>query len=305
MTRDDAPRPGDAPESAIGRLLVSHGARIHALARRLCGNRSDAEDLVQDVFMQAFRRWPTYRGEGDPAAWLYAIARRAALRRIGRRRRADRVPSFSQLLPWTETSVSALVADPRAGSAQVEAQRREAIDALQSAIARLPEHFRLPLVLKEVTEMSLADTARLLGLKEDTVKTRLHRARLLLRQVLEGAAPRAQAPPPIYEKQVCLDLLKAKLEAMDAGRDASLGRTQGEMCDRCRAVFAELDLVQDACAGLADGDVPAALRARILRAIAGQGGGGAAFRSGRGRPPVTPGAAAVDRRPPARAPRRA
>ena len=271
------------------RLLASHGARIHALARRLCGNRSDAEDLVQEVFLQAFRRWHTYRGDGDPGAWLYAIARRACGRHLRRSRRGLRaVPAFSQLLPWAETSVSTIVADPSSRSADVEAQRHEAIDAVQAAIPRLPEHFRLPLVLKEVTGMSLADTARLLGLKEDTVKTRLHRARLLLRQVLEGATPRSLAPRPIYEKQVCLDLLKAKLTAMDAGRDASLGRTQGELCARCRAVFAELDLVQDACASLAGEEIPAALRARILRALAEQEPESGSQNRRRGRPPVGP-----------------
>jgi hypothetical protein len=82
----------------------------------------------------------------------------------------------------------------------------------------------------------------------------------------EGRA--VEAPAPIYEKQVCLDLLKAKMESMDrGGTGAGFRVPQAEVCARCRAVFRELDMVQDACAQMAGGELPAALKGKILAAI--------------------------------------
>jgi hypothetical protein len=78
-----------------------------------------------------------------------------------------------------------------------------------------------------------------------------------------------KAPIPIFEKQVCLDLLKAKLEAMDRGGVAhGFAVPQAEVCARCRAVFRELDLVQNACAQLGEGSMPNPLRRKILAALA-------------------------------------
>jgi hypothetical protein len=152
--------------------------------------------------------------------------------------------------------------------AGVNAARAEAIANVQSEIARLPEHLRIPLVMKDVLELSVEDTASGLGLAENTVKTRLHRARLALRKAMTSKAGAAKAPAPVFEKQVCLDLLKAKFTAMDRG-GAAAGFTvpQAELCARCRAVFRELDLVQDACARLGAGQLPASVHARILNAI--------------------------------------
>ena len=77
--------------------------------------------------------------------------------------------------------------------------------------------------------------------------------------------PTRDAKAPTYEKQVCLDLLKAKLDAMDHGRGFPIG--QGIVCERCRAVFAELDLAQNTCARLAEGAMPKRVLVTILRAI--------------------------------------
>ena len=252
---------------AVALLVDSHGPRLHALAVRMCRNRADAEDMVQDVFLQALRKWHTFRGEAQPGTWLYAIAARACRSRSRRKGGTDaRQVPVSQLMPWSETTVMELAAAP-AGH-EDESERKEAVARVQSEIARLPEHLRMPVVLKEVLGMSVEDVAAALGLAENTVKTRLHRARLALRKAMTAKAARVAAPPPIYEKQVCLDLLKAKMEAMDRGGTAAGERVpQAEVCARCRAVFRELDFVQDACAQMGHGQMPAALREKILRAL--------------------------------------
>jgi len=269
--------PGGDPAEAVKRLLDRHGGRIHALARRLCRNADDADDLVQETFLAAFRKWHTFRGEADAGTWLYTIALRG-----GRRRFRQRKPTpLSQLLPWTETTVSAVAAAPR--GREDAAERRESIDAVQRAIAALPEHLRVPIVLKEVCELPVEEVAATLGLAANTVKTRLHRARLALRKAFTREATPVPAPAPIYEKQVCLDLMKAKLEAMDRGRGFAI--PQAEVCARCRAVFRELDLVQDACADLGRARMPAATRRAILAAIAERDGAERERPARRGRPP--------------------
>lgn len=262
------PAPGTPAHDAVPALLRRYGARIHALALRLCRHRADADDLVQDVFLQALRKWHTFKGDADPGTWLYTIAVRACSARHRRRGGIDRrTPALSQLMPWTETTVMRAAAAPT--GSEDRAERAEAVERVQSEIARLPEFLRIPLVLKEVLGVPVNDVGRSLGLTESTVKTRLHRARLALRKAMTARAPAVQAPAPTYEKQVCLDLLKAKLEAMDrGGAHAGLVIPQAEVCARCRAVFRELDLVQDACAQMAEGVMPAHVRAAVLKAIA-------------------------------------
>ncbi len=259
--------PGSDAARAIPVLLEKHGPRIRALAMRLCGNAADADDMVQSVFMQAFRKWHLFRGDADPGTWLYAIAARMCRDRSRCKGGVNRrVPAMSQLMPWAETTVMEVAAAPE--GEQDAAERNEAIASVQGAIVRLPEHLRLPLVLKDVLEMSIEDVAEALGLVENTVKTRLHRARLALRKIMTAKASHVPAAAPIYEKQVCLDLLKAKMDAMDRGGSSAGFRVpQAEVCARCRAVFRELDLVQDACSELGKGELPASLRAAIKRAI--------------------------------------
>lgn len=266
------PAAGTPADIAIPQLVELQGPRLYSLASRLCGNASDAEDMVQDVFLQAYRRWGTFRGDANPGTWLYAIAARSCKARLRRRGGIDRrMPALSQLMPWNDRRVVDVDGgdDASRGGPVTQAIERESARAVHAAITTLPEHFRVPLVLKEMLELSIEDVAAALGIKPETVKTRVHRARLLLRSaiVARRGVPTRSAPAPSYERQVCLDLLNAKLAAMDRGVAFPVG--QDVVCARCRAVFAELDLARDACAQLAHGAMPARVRAAILRAVRG------------------------------------
>lgn len=266
MPRD--PLPGSDAGEAVAALLARYGPRLRALALRLCGHRDDADDMVQDVFLRAYCGWDKFNGRSSAGTWLHAIAARSCRARSRRKGGIDRrMPAVSQLMPWTETTVMALAAN--APEEAPAAERNEAIERVQAEIVRLPEHLRLPLLLKEVLQLDVAQTASALGLAENTVKTRVHRARLALRKAMTARAPAITAPKPIYDQRVCIDLLKLKMDALDRGGTAA-GFTvpQAEVCARCRAVFQELDLVQDACVQMATGIMPKALRARILRSIA-------------------------------------
>lgn len=251
---------------AIPLMLEKHGGMLHAVALRLCGNKADAEDVVQEVFLQAFRKWHTFEGRSDVGSWLYTIAARSCKARTRRKGGIDtRMPAVSQLMPWNETTVMEIATLPEGDES--EAERGEAVARVQGEITRLPEHLRLPLVLKEVMGMSVEDTASALYLATNTVKTRLHRARLALRKAMMAKGKAVEAPLPIYEKQVCLDLLKAKMEAMDRGDTGGGKIPQAEVCARCKAVFKELDLVHDACARLAEGHLPEKVRSAVMRAL--------------------------------------
>ena len=267
LAKPPSPVPGTPAADAIPALLDLHGPKLHALAMRLCGHRADADDMVQEVFLQAFRKWHTFKGKADSGTWLYAIAARSCKARTRRKGGIDRrMPALSQLMPWRETTMMEAAAASEGEEDQTE--RNEAVARVQREISRLPEFLRLPLVLKEVMGMSVEDTASAMGLAENTIKTRLHRARLALRKAMTAKAAAVDAPAPIYEKQVCLDLLKAKMEAMDrGGTSAGFKVPQADFCARCRAVFRELDLVQDACTHMGDGPMPARLRRAILKAI--------------------------------------
>jgi RNA polymerase sigma-70 factor (ECF subfamily) len=263
---------------ALPQLLEEHGGRLYRMSMKLCGHPEDAEDLVQDIFLIALKKWDQFHGDAHPTTWLYSIAARACGRK--RRKRAGeprRMESLSELLPRPADDVvdlAPLSAGANGGEDPFQAQlRREAREAVETAIAELPFHFRMPLVLKEIAELPVADVAAILGIKEATVKTRLHRARLLLRQALEDVLPKKSAPPPDHDRRICLDLLKAKQEALDRGVPFAV--PPGELCTRCAALFGTLDLGQDLCVELSGdlrGDgLPGPLRQALLEAFQEEG----------------------------------
>ena len=257
------------PGEAIQRLMKDSGDKIFGLGLKLCGNRQDAEDLVQETFLQAFRKWDQFEGRSKPSSWLYTIAARICQRR--HRRRAgepSRLESLEELLPVGEETV----VDLRSGQDGPFADRlhREAVEVVDDALAGLPVEFRLPLVLKEIAELSLREIAGILGVKEATVKTRVHRARMALRREVAAVLPRRSAAAANHPRQICLSLLRSKLEAIDRGVDLPDGASR-ELCTRCEALFDSLDLTVEACRWVRAGELPEALRARLVAELAREG----------------------------------
>jgi hypothetical protein len=168
--------------------------------------------------------------------------------------------SLEELLPFGESRMAVLPTDEEDGS--TEQIRRAGRERVGEVIVSLPVTFRLPLVLKEIIGLSMAEVAGILGIKEATVKTRVHRARLRLRQAVEAGLPLKEGPPPAYSKQVCLDLLRAKQEALDRG--VEFPRAKEIICERCQTVFATMDLAHDVCREIGDGQLPEDLRKLVL-----------------------------------------
>lgn len=256
-------RPGGDAAAAVSRLLAEHGGRIYGLALRLCASPEEAEDLVQEVFLQAYRRWETFEGRSRPTSWLYTIARRAC-QRMHRRRAGEpeRLEPLADLLPGRAETVADLEA---LGGPERTLRRLEAEATVERALATLPMAFRLPLVLTDVAELSIAETAEVLGLLPATVKTRVHRARLKVRQAIDRGLPQ-KVEPRTQPAAVCLSMLQAKQEALDRG--VPFPYSDQALCGRCRTVFATLDLGRDACVALGRGELPEALRRHLERRLA-------------------------------------
>lgn len=280
LDRGDAtanePGPGEPRESAIPRLVELHGDRLYSLGLRFCGDADRARDLVQETFLLAFRKWDQFQGRARASTWLYTIASRICQRQREKQAREKmRMRSLDDLLPFAESTVAAETASERIE--QLE-EREAVLREVEDAIAELPAAFRMPLVLKEIAGLSLADISAALGVRVETVKTRLHRARLAVRKAIESGRPQRAAPPPVFDKQVCLDLLAAKQDALDRGVEFDF--PDGMVCDRCAAVFASLDLAQDACRAAGRGELPPALRRAILEHVRSGGAGAGRARKG-------------------------
>ena len=217
--------------------------RLYRTAIALCRNRDDAQDLVQDTLVQAMRKWNQFEGRSDPATWLYTIAARLCHRR--RRRRAGEPLKIEPLVELIPSATGPLADVSAALDPHETATRREVSRVVTQAIAELPTGFRVPLVLVDIAELKTSEAARILGIKETTVKTRVHRARLKLRKVLAEQLPSRAPSPCSHSRQVCLDLLQAKQDALD--RKVPFSFSDGELCARCSSVMATLDVAAEAC----------------------------------------------------------
>ena len=168
---------------AFRTIMQRHNRRLYRLARSVVRNDSEAEDVVQEAYVRAFASLAQFRGESSLATWLSRIVLNEALGRLRRRPSVDlteiesRPASQGQVIPFPHSSPQL---DPERTMAQREIQL-----ILERAIDELPETFRTVLVARVIEEMSVEETADLLGLRPETVKTRLHRARGLLKQALE------------------------------------------------------------------------------------------------------------------------
>jgi RNA polymerase sigma-70 factor (ECF subfamily) len=181
-----AARAAAGDEPAFEALVIRYQARVFRLARRLTGNDGDAQDALQDAFLQVHRHLPGFRGEARFSTWLYRIATNAALmlRRARARRPAE---SLEEYLPRFDAAGRH---DATPAELQLPCRAEEALDRrilaekARAGIDRLPDLYREAFVLRDLEELTTADVAEVLGLEPATVRQRVHRARLMLRGYL-------------------------------------------------------------------------------------------------------------------------
>jgi RNA polymerase sigma-70 factor (ECF subfamily) len=163
-------------------VFAEYGARIHGLAWRMLGNEADADDVVQDVLLLVVRKLNTFRGDSSFATWIHRVTANAAL--LHRRKKAlhKERAGAPEFCAAGAGHVSPVRRDLPAPDEQV--QSREEWQLIEAAVARLPRLYREPYVLSELEGLSNAEIGARLGLSLPAVKSRIHRARLLLRRVL-------------------------------------------------------------------------------------------------------------------------
>jgi RNA polymerase sigma-70 factor, ECF subfamily len=153
--------------------------RLFRVARAIIQNESEAEDVVQDAYLRAFARLETFNGEASILTWMTRIAINEALGRLrARRNTVD--------LDQIDASVIPFPATPDAECPEAHAARMQIRRLIEQAIDCLPLSFRLVFVMREIEGCSIQETASFLGIPPETVKTRLHRARRLLRARLDA-----------------------------------------------------------------------------------------------------------------------
>ena len=168
---------------AFRTIMQRHNRRLYRIARSVLRNSAEAEDAVQEAYVSAFAHLASYRGESSLSAWLARITMNEALGRLRRQRSTVDIATLEEARTEAEIIQFPLLAqndDPERTMAQ-----RQILQLVEQATDNLPDAYRLVFVTRVIEGMSVEETAELLGIKPETVKTRLHRARQLVRDQLD------------------------------------------------------------------------------------------------------------------------
>lgn len=178
---------GDA--DAYEELVRLYSGRLIALARQILGDEDLARDAVQDAFLSAFRAMDRFNGDARLSSWLHRIVTNAALAKLrSKRRRPETFITEEFGVAADEDPLDrAELSDPTMGPVRVdnEIARRQEAKFVQDCIASLKENHRAVLTLRYIHQYDTEQTARILGVGQNTVKTRLLRARGALRDYIE------------------------------------------------------------------------------------------------------------------------
>jgi RNA polymerase sigma-70 factor (ECF subfamily) len=176
-------RAGD--DAAFESLVRQYGGRMLAVAKRFLKNESDARDAVQDAFLAAFRSIGSFAGGAQLSTWLHRIVVNAALMKLRTRRRKPEEPIDDLLPRFAEDGHHQDGVPGWAAAADVLVEREEVRLHVRRAIEQLPDSYRTVLLLRDIEQRGTDETAALLGMTPQAVKTRLHRARQALRTLIE------------------------------------------------------------------------------------------------------------------------
>lgn len=253
-------RSGD--RDALETLLLRYQDKIYGYGMRMCRKPSDAEEVLQDTLLAAAKSIGDFRGEGAFAGWLYRIAHSFCVKR---RRKGKFAPEREESLNETRQFQNF----PDAGLGPDEhLTRRELAVALNQAISLLPNQFREVFLLRDIEGLSTEETARVLGLRLATVKTRLHRARTAIRNALSPFFDQssATAAQPAGCPDVAL-LLSRHLEGELSPRVCARMERHLERCQHCRGTCESLRQLLALCKTQPRTRVPPDLQDKLRKAL--------------------------------------
>ena len=178
-------------DTAVQDLADRYGARIYQLAFRHMKNREDAEEVTQDVLMKVYRKVGAFRGDAALSSWIYRITFNTAMSRLRTSRLARIADQERERALGAE---AALEGEPRSTRQPADWSRMpdesllrlQLRDAVTAAIEELPEIYRAPVVLRDIQGLTTEEASSRLRLKDQTLKSRLHRGRLMLRERLKS-----------------------------------------------------------------------------------------------------------------------
>jgi RNA polymerase sigma-70 factor (ECF subfamily) len=177
-------RDGQGP--AFQEIMRRYNQRLYRVARAIMRDEAEAEDVVQEAYVRAFAALGDFRGDCGLPTWLTRIVMNEALGRMRQRRPTDSLEALDRAIEQGDTRVIMFPGVQANSSPEADAARAEVRRLLEAAIDELPESFRLVFMMRDVEEMSIEETATGLAIRPETVKTRLHRARKLLRNNLKA-----------------------------------------------------------------------------------------------------------------------
>jgi RNA polymerase sigma-70 factor (ECF subfamily) len=172
---------------AFEELLGRYEDKVYRLAFRFVRNESEAKEILQDTFLAVWRKLDTFKGDAQFSSWVYRVAANAALMRLRSHRRHPEVSTEdlpAGFLDQNQAGQILSAGDNWARRPDEELQSEEVRRHIQAAVDALPDIYRTVFLVRDVEGLSTEETAEMLGISVPTVKTRLHRARIALREAI-------------------------------------------------------------------------------------------------------------------------
>jgi len=222
ISDDEVVRRVRAGETGLFEVVMRrYNQRLYRVARAILRDDAEAEDVTQQAYVNAYRHLDQFAGRAMFSTWLTRIAVHEAFARARRRSRFNEQETVDD---WDGDSMDALTSPEPDPERQAFAGELRAL--IESAIEALPEHYRAVFVMRAVEGMSTAESAECLDITEETAKTRLHRARLLLRDTLYERAGIETAAAFSFEAPRCDRVVTAVFAQIEAIDQSSLPRAK-------------------------------------------------------------------------------
>jgi RNA polymerase sigma-70 factor, ECF subfamily len=204
-------------------LMRRHNQRLYRAIRSILRNDSESEDVMQEAYVRAYEHLAQFEGRAKFSTWLTRIAVNEALKRLAARGRHD--PLDEEQYEGEDGTMPAFHSN--SPTPEASASRSELRDLLEEAVLTLPYAYRAVIVLRDVEEMSTAETAEVLSLTDANVKVRLHRAHELLRAELFARAGATCTQAFVFQATRCDRVVRAVFERLDLGKSGLRSTSSG------------------------------------------------------------------------------
>jgi len=259
-----AARAGD--RGALEALLLRYQAKVYGFGMKMCRDPEDAKDILQDTLLAMARTVRDFRGASSLSTWLYSIARSFCIKK---RRRGKSIPAEPLSSHPGGAAAAATVPHPAPGPEETLGSR-EIETVLADAIAALAPSYREVLLLRDIEGLSAPEVAEVLGLRVEAVKSRLHRARLAVRQSLAPMLGFARTPAVRGVSQKCPNVLRRFSRHLEGEVSAELCAEMERHvagCDNCREACESLRRTLYLCRAASAPQVPDAIQESVRKSL--------------------------------------